>query len=649
MKGRRIVVLASGRGTNLDAMINAINAEVLKAEIVGVASNKKDSGALQIAASQNIPTLCFVHEKDKQTREEYDDHLAQGVAALHPDLIALAGWMRILTNTFINRFPNIINLHPALPNTFPGATGIQDALDASKTAPYIKETGAMVHHVVEEVDAGEVITQVKVPIYPEDNLASLTSRVQYFEKPILLEAVQLVLDKMEEDARKEYPKYGKVRDIYELNSEKDQLCVMHSNRLSAFDRHICDVPKKGTILNLLSKYWFNKTRHIVPNHLLHADENGMVVKKCTPFAVEVVVRGYITGNTKTSLWTHYNNGAREYSGIKFPDGLRKHQKIDTVITPTTKGEVDEPISAEDIVARKLMTQDEWDYVSRVALELFKYGQEHAEERGFLLVDTKYEFGKDSHGNILLIDELHTCDSSRFWVANSYKERMIMNQEPEKLDKDCIRDYIKADDSLDPYQKDDESQIQFQFPRKNNPDVEAEDLAQIYHVSKTYEKFYNQMTQSKLHSSSDGMVTSEELYNTYLEDYEPTAVIVAGSVSDKEHVQKLENAMKNQGVATVSYYSSAHKNTEHVLSIIHKHDSKPKKVVWVTVAGRSNALSGVVAANSRNPVIGCPPFKDKMDMATNINSTLQCPSKVPVMTILEPGNVAISIRRIFNLQ
>ena len=200
MKGRRIVVLASGRGTNLDAIINAINAKVLKAEIVGVASNKKGSGALQIAASQNIPTLCFVHEKDKQTREEYDDHLAQGVAALHPDLIVLAGWLRILTNTFISQFPNIINLHPALPNTFPGATGIQDALDASKTAPFIKETGAMVHHVVEEVDAGEVITQVTVPIYSEDTLETLTSRVQYFEKPILLEAVQVVLDKMEENA-----------------------------------------------------------------------------------------------------------------------------------------------------------------------------------------------------------------------------------------------------------------------------------------------------------------------------------------------------------------------------------------------------------------------------------------------------------------
>ena len=107
-----------------------------------------------------------------------------------------------------------------------------------------------------------------------------------------------------------------MRDIYESPHNPNHLCITHSNRLSAFDRHVCDVPKKGTVLNLLSKYWFKKTKHIVPNHFLYGKNNSMIVQKCTPFAVEVVVRGYITGNTKTSLWTHYNNGVRNYCGIQ---------------------------------------------------------------------------------------------------------------------------------------------------------------------------------------------------------------------------------------------------------------------------------------------------------------------------------------------
>ena len=384
----------------------------------------------------------------------------------------------------------------------------------------------------------------------------------------------------------------------------------------------------------------------------------MITKKCTPFPVEVVVRGYITGNTKTSLWTHYEKGSREYCGIQFQDGLKKHQKIDTVITPTTKGEVDEPISAEEIVKRKLMTQEEWDYVSNAALKLFHYGQEHAAERGFLLVDTKYEFGKDVEGNILLIDELHTCDSSRYWTKESYKKNMIMGEEPEKLDKDRIRDYIKADMGLDPYDK----STKFIFPRLET-ELNSRDIAQIYRVSDVYEKFYTQLTQRNLPDVKDitpiMKVTTpedtlnkvnqcEDIYNKYIDEHEPTAVIVAGSISDEEHVKKIEKELAKKNIKYDSYYSSAHKNTKVVLNLIEKYDNKCKKVVWVTVAGRSNALSGVVAANSKNPVIGCPPFKDKVDMMVNINSTLQCPSNVPVLTVLEPNNVANSISRIFKL-
>ena len=652
-KSRNIVVLASGTGSSLQAIIDAIENKVLNAKVVAIISNKKDSGALNIAIQHHIPSICFVYKSDEQTREKYDEYLAKGVKKFNPDLVVLAGWMRILTKEFISQFPNLINLHPALPGIFPGDTAVKDALEAFRRKEVTK-TGSMIHHVVEEVDAGKVINKVEVPIYDFDSLQTLQTRIQYFEKPLLLQAIQVTLDEInnnlsESQPESEAPKYpfrGKVRDIYESSYNPNHLCVVHSNRLSAFDRHICDVPKKGTVLNLLSKYWFLKTRHIVPNHYLYGKNNTMIVKKCTPFPVEVVVRGYITGNTKTSLWTHYNNGEREYCGLYFPDGLKKNQKIKTVITPTTKGEVDEPISHEDIIERGLMTKEEWHYVSNAALALFKYGQDHAEKRGFLLVDTKYEFGKDNEGNILLIDELHTCDSSRFWVSKSYKERFIMNQEPEKLDKDCIRDYIKSQPDLDPYEEN--PQVEFKFPRENNGLIEEEDYHQILRVSETYEEFYKDLTLKNTNPILYEDIDYSRICNTYDENFEPTAVIVAGSVSDKEHVTKLEKELQSQNVATKTYYASAHKSTKEVLKIIKEYDNKPKKVVWVTVAGRSNALSGVVAANSVNPVIGCPPFKDKMDMMVNINSTLQCPSKVPVLTILEPNNVAISIKRIFSL-
>jgi formyltetrahydrofolate-dependent phosphoribosylglycinamide formyltransferase/phosphoribosylaminoimidazole-succinocarboxamide synthase len=640
METKNIVILASGTGTTLQAIINAINSKVLNAKIIGIVSDKEDSGALQIAVTHDLPSACLVYDANNQTREQYDDNLAEYVREYHPDLIILAGWMRILTKNFINQFLNVINLHPALPNTFPGHRAISDALKAYKENK-ITYTGAMVHHVIEEIDAGKVVQEVKVPIYDTDNEETLKARIQYFEKPLLIQAIQKTLDK-EAKPESKYPFQGKVRDIYEPNSENHQLCIVHSNRLSAFDRHICDVPYKGTVLNLLSQYWFNITKNIVPNHFLYAKENTMITKKCTPFQVEVVVRGYITGNTKTSLWTHYNNGAREYCGIPFPDCLRKNQKIDTVITPTTKGEIDEPISAEEIVERGLMTQKEWDYVSYVALKLFKFGQKHAEARGFILVDTKYEFGKDVEGNILLIDELHTCDSSRFWVKESYKKKMVMNQEPEKLDKDRIRDYIKADTSLDPYDKTKE----WVFPRRNN-EMASNDIAQIYQVSEVYKQFYEKLTFTELPTMSI-KDNYQLIYSEYLEEVEPTAVIIAGSISDEDHVKKLESELHKKHIKYESYYSSAHKNTKVVLDLIEKYDKKSKKVVWITVAGRSNALSGVVAANSRNPVIGCPPFKDKTDMIVNINSTLQCPSNVPVLTTLEPNNVANAIKRIFAL-
>lgn len=243
-------------------------------------------------------------------------------------------------------------------------------------------------------------------------------------------------------------KTGKVRDTYDLG---DRVVIVTTDRQSAFDRLLASVPFKGQVLNQTSAWWFERTGHIVRNAVLSVpDPNVAVMKKCSVFPVEFVVRGYMTGSTSTSLWTHYNRGERSYCGSSFPDGMRKNQRLAAnVITPTTKAEDhDEPISPQDIVARGLMSQQDWDTASSVALQLFEFGQQEAAKRGLLLVDTKYELGKDQEGNVLLIDEIHTPDSSRYWLADSYEERHAAGQEPQNIDKEFLRLWFR--EHCDPY-------------------------------------------------------------------------------------------------------------------------------------------------------------------------------------------------------
>ncbi|GAB4823885.1 hypothetical protein N2152v2_010931 [Parachlorella kessleri] len=241
---------------------------------------------------------------------------------------------------------------------------------------------------------------------------------------------------------------GKVRDTYDLG---DKLVVVTTDRQSAFDRLLAAVPFKGQVLNQTSAWWMERTTHIVQNALLSVpDPNACIMKKCTVFPVEFVCRGFMTGSTDTSLWTHYKAGERSYCGNNFPDGMRKNDRLEAnVITPTTKAhDHDVPITPAEIVANGLMTQDDWDAVSHAALELFAFGQTEASKRGLLLVDTKYEFGKDEEGNILLIDEIHTPDSSRYWLAATYEQRHAAGQEPQNVDKEFLRLWFR--EHCDPY-------------------------------------------------------------------------------------------------------------------------------------------------------------------------------------------------------
>jgi len=241
---------------------------------------------------------------------------------------------------------------------------------------------------------------------------------------------------------------GKVRDRYEL---EDRLVLITTDRQSAFDRILAAIPFKGQVLNQTSAWWFEQTKDIIPNHVINIpDPNATVARKCTVFPIEFVVRGYITGSTSTSLWTVYNSGDREYCGNVLPDGLVKNQKLDTnMLTPTTKEEHhDRPISPSEIVNEGWMSQEDWDYCSGKAVELFTFGQKIAAENGMILVDTKYEMGRDEDGHIMLIDEIHTPDSSRYWLADSYEARISAGKEPENIDKEFLRLWFV--DNCDPY-------------------------------------------------------------------------------------------------------------------------------------------------------------------------------------------------------
>ncbi|MFH1378266.1 MAG: phosphoribosylaminoimidazolesuccinocarboxamide synthase [Planctomycetota bacterium] len=241
---------------------------------------------------------------------------------------------------------------------------------------------------------------------------------------------------------------GKVRDTYDLG---DTMVLVTTDRQSAFDRILASIPFKGQVLNQVSAFWFETTKDIIPNHVIATpDPNVTVGKKCSVLPIEMVVRGYLTGSTGTSIWKNYERGARVYCGHTLPDGLKKNVKLaKNLVTPTTKSdEHDELISADEIVSRGIIKEAVWKQMESAALALFARGQELAAKNGLILVDTKYEMGLDADGRLLLIDEIHTPDSSRYWLKDSYESRIRDGKEPENIDKEFLRLWFV--DHCDPY-------------------------------------------------------------------------------------------------------------------------------------------------------------------------------------------------------
>jgi phosphoribosylaminoimidazole-succinocarboxamide synthase len=242
---------------------------------------------------------------------------------------------------------------------------------------------------------------------------------------------------------------GKVRESYDLPDGRR--VMISTDRQSAFDKVLAAVPYKGQVLNQTARFWFEHTADICPNHVIdYPDPNVTVGRRLTMLPVEMVVRSYLTGSTNTSIWPMYERGERVMYGHRLPDSLSKNEALpETILTPTTKAaDHDAPITAAELVEQGLVTAAQWDELATRSLALFARGQEIAARNGLILVDTKYEFGLDDNGVITLADEVHTPDSSRYWMADNYKERLAKGQEPDSLDKEFLRLWVN--ERCDPY-------------------------------------------------------------------------------------------------------------------------------------------------------------------------------------------------------
>jgi phosphoribosylaminoimidazole-succinocarboxamide synthase len=243
-----------------------------------------------------------------------------------------------------------------------------------------------------------------------------------------------------------------VRDTFEKNGKR---IIVTTDRQSAFDRFLTTIPFKGQVLNSVSAFWFRQTKDIVKNHIIAVPDPAVsIVRPVDVFPVEFVIRGYMTGSTDTSVWKNYEKGIRKYCGVSLPEGMKKNEPfMKPIITPTTKSEEhDELISPSEIISRGLMSQQEWEEVSNYTFAVFQRGQEIAKKQGFILVDTKFEFGREKEtGDILLIDEVLTPDSSRYWLEASYERRLKNGMEPESFDKEFLRLWYA--EHCDPYNDD----------------------------------------------------------------------------------------------------------------------------------------------------------------------------------------------------
>ncbi|NOZ35688.1 MAG: phosphoribosylaminoimidazolesuccinocarboxamide synthase [Chlorobi bacterium] len=417
---------------------------------------------------------------------------------------------------------------------------------------------------------------------------------------------------------------GKVRDSIRINDKKRMIVV--TDRISAFNKNLKNsaIPYKGAVLNTLTNFWFNKTKHIIKNHFIEQiDDNISIVKECQPIKVEMIVRAYLTG----SMWRGYQKGQRVFSGTEVPDGLSSNQKFpEPIITPTTKDENDSEITEKEIIATGLADKNTYQKMKDISLQLFALGSDFLAEKGIILVDTKYEFGMYD-GEFILIDEIHTPDSSRFWKTDDY------NKSPEDVvqaDKEFVRQWMLKNKI-----------------KEKTPDILPVEV--IEETSKRYKDIYKEITGEELPVSNFD-VTSRIYQNLLHKRYIKHGYIamIMGSKSDIKHAEKIKSYIDKFNVTTEMRIISAHKNGERLTELAEQFNYSIEPIAVIAIAGRSNGLGGALAANLNIPVINCPPFTGKDDIMLNINSSLIMPSNTPAVTVVHPDNAALAAIRSLNV-
>ncbi len=416
---------------------------------------------------------------------------------------------------------------------------------------------------------------------------------------------------------------GKVRESFRVDAQTR--LIVATDRLSSFDNVLeTPVPGKGAVLNQLAAFWFENTRDIIDNHFIKlVDPNVSLVREATPIRVEMIVRGYITG----SAWRGYQKGKRALSGADMPEGMKKNQPFPTpIVTPTTKEDSDREISPKELVDEGWVSADIYKAMEKVSLKLFERGSALLEERGLILVDTKYEFGLIDN-KLVLIDEIHTPDSSRFWSKENYEADP---DNAEQLDKEYVRSYLMKNKKDGVY-----------------PNTLPDDVVQ--ETTRRYRDIYGMITgellpqidenaQLRLHTN---LVKHKIIKDGFV-------AIVMGSTSDLDHCNKMKDIIEKYDVKVELRVVSAHKNGEDLAAVIADYKTSLEPVAVIAVAGRSNGLGGALAANLPVPVISCPPFGDKTDLMVNINSSLMMPSNTPAATVVDPKNAALLALRSLNL-
>ena len=417
--------------------------------------------------------------------------------------------------------------------------------------------------------------------------------------------------------------HGKVRESFRVDESTRLIAV--TDRLSAFDRVLTTpVPGKGAALNAVSAWWFERTRDVVPNHFLRLiDPNLMLVREAAPIRVEMVVRGYLAG----SMWRAYQKGERSFWGATLPDGMRLHDPFpEPLVTPTTKEASDRPIGFQEIVAGGWASAEQYREMERASRELFRRGTELLAERGLILVDTKYEFGTIGD-ELVLIDELHTSDSSRIWDAAAYRADP---EGAEALDKEYARRWL--------LQAGEASEVPEGLP----PEVVAE-------TSRRYAELCRRVTGAS--PPEPGEDPGRRLVAALVAEglmKDAFVLIVMGSRADLDHARVIAAALEPYEVAVLMRVLSAHKVPEAIPALAAACNASLEPGAVIAVAGGSNGLGGALAANLNLPMINCPPFRDQVDLLLNIGSSLMMPSRVPAMTVLRPAEAAAAALRALNL-